>query len=442
MTQLVGALRSALGVVGYAARLLARHWPGLVLIYLLGAAAHNGLLWAAVAISSWSPFLAGLVLPLVPIATLTALILALRHLSPHLPAVHRGMLAGEDPGGLVGSPTRRRLALLASTLIPFLTVYTSQGYLREDGQAFVNAAVTDEFNSGFSFWTMDIDTNRTVMATGWAFAAIVLVAFALRTLLDRLELPSKALGWGLLAGYLEVFWVFLLAKTFSGYQDQVWAWVRERRFSQWCLDTWGAVVEMLGPVGQPVDRAVQWFWGALGEADAIIVIPVAWLTVGAVVYGQRLVSPEREPVERPWARAATRVPAPVRRAGAEATESVRSRFSALVDGLRLLAVAGLGPMLLFCLVFLLARQVEYAAQELMRLAVGPQDANTALAFAPHRNMIARGFYTVVLVALLGAAIDRILGGSQAVGESSKNAASGGVNHTTSVAGEADSGIET
>ena len=42
----------------------------------------------------------------------------------------------------------------------------------------------------------------------------------------------------------------------------------------------------------------------------------------------------------------------------EATASVRGRFSALGNGIRLLAVAGLAPMLLFCLVFLLSRQVE------------------------------------------------------------------------------------
>jgi hypothetical protein len=66
-------------------------------------------------------------------------------------------------------------------------------------------------------------------------------------------------------------------------------------------------------------------------------------------------------------------------------------------------------MLLFCLVFLLSRQVEVGVAELMRMVVGPQDFRDALTLSPYLSVISRGAYTVVLVVLLGAAIDRILG---------------------------------
>ena len=402
-----GTLGRAVGDAGVvlvrAGQLLWRHWPILTLIYLLGAAAHNGLLWFCVWLSEDHSTSAALVLPLVPMATLTALILALRELTPSLANIR--------------PPAMSRLTLLASTLIPFLTVYVSQQYLREDTRAFLNAATSDELlerSGGLGPSTFNVD--RTNIASGAALVGIVAGALLLRWLLDRLDLPEKAVGWGLFAAYVEVLWVWILAKRLSNFTGEVEAWVRTRRLSQWLLDRWGDLIDALGPVGQPVEAVGQWFWGAIGQADAIIVVPIAWLTVGAVVYGRKLearqgpaVAADEERPATPWQRGVRRVPTPLRRVGHEATANFRGRFSALGNGIRLLAVAGLAPMLLFCLVFLLSRQVEVGVAELLRWVVGPRDFRDALTLSPYLSVISRGAYTVVLVVLLGAAIDRILG---------------------------------
>ncbi|MEO6412206.1 MAG: hypothetical protein ABIO48_06420, partial [Pedococcus sp.] len=309
-----------------------------------------------------------------------------------------------------------RLTLLASTLIPFLTVYVSQQYLREDTRAFLNAATSDELlerSGGLGPSTFNVD--RTNIASGAALVGIVAGALLVRWLLDRLDLPEKAVGWGLFVAYVEVLWVWILAKRLSNFTGEVEAWVRTRRLSQWLLDRWGDLIDALGPVGQPVEAVGQWFWGAIGQADAIIVVPIAWLTVGAVVYGRKLdasqgaaAAAEDRPAT-PWQRGVRRVPTPLRRVGHEATANFRGRFAALGNGIRLLAVAGLAPMLLFCLVFLLSRQVEIGVAELLRWIVGPRDFRDALTLSPYLSVISRGAYTVVLVVLLGAAIDRILG---------------------------------
>ena len=398
---LVRAVGDAGAVLVRAAQLLWRHWPALTLIYLLGAAAHNGLLWFCVWLSEEHSTTAAFILPLVPMATLTALILALRELTPSLANIR--------------PPAVTRLTLLASALIPFLTVYVSQQYLREDTRAFLNAATSDELleRSG-GLGASTFNANRTNIASGVALVGIVAVALLVRWLLDRLDLPRKAVGWGLFAAYVEVLWVWILAKRLANFTGEVEAWVRTRRLSHWLLDRWADLIDVLGPLGRPVEAVGQWFWGALGQADAIIVVPIAWLTVGAVVYGRKLEPRSRraEPADRPeapWRRSVTRLPAPVRRAGHEATASIRGRFSALGNGIRLLAVAGLAPMLLFCLVFLLSRQVEVGVSEVLRWLVGPRDFRDALTLAPYLSVISRGVYTVVLVVLLGAAIDRILG---------------------------------
>lgn len=405
--RLAGAGLDVGAVLVRAVGLLWRHWPALVLLYLLGAAGHNGILWFCVWLSEDHSTTAAFILPLVPMATLTALILMLRTLTPSLAHIR--------------PPAVNRLTLLASTLIPFLTVYVSQEYLKEDTREFVNAASVDELLERAGTDTFNAD--RTSIASGAALVGIVAGALLVRWLLDRFDLPQKAVGWGLFAAYVEVLWVWILAKRLSNFTEGVEAWVKDRRLSHWLLDRWADLIDLLGPVGHPVEAVGNWFWGALGQADAVIVVPIAWLTVGAVVYGRRLERPTAPAAEAAgpttvprWRHGVQRLPAPVRRAGSEATASFRGRFSALGNGIRLLAVAGLAPMLLFCLVFLLSRQVEVGVGELLRLVVGPRDYRDALTLAPYLDVVTRGAYTVVLVVLLGAAVDRILGHLESEGE--------------------------
>ena len=114
----------------------------------------NGVLWASVELSDSHHTLAGLLLPLAPMATLTAIILMLRHVAMSLPWASFGD-GVEDQRA-----SARYLGLLASTLIPFLTVYAAQGYLKEDLRAFVNAAIYDEI-----FGQADVSTEAVPTST-------------------------------------------------------------------------------------------------------------------------------------------------------------------------------------------------------------------------------------------------------------------------------------
>ena len=177
------------------------------------------------------------------------------------------------------------------------------------------------------------------------------------------------------------------------------------------------MLDALGPVAAPVDAVVDAVAGVLGNLDDLVVIPLAWLTVGAVVYGHKLAAPpKREPRVHPpagW----QRVPAPVRRwtteAAAPVVGDVRGRFTALVDGLRRLAIAGLGPMLVFALAFLVATRIEEGILMLGRAISGPQDVDTWLAFAPMVSSVATAVGLTVTMALLAAGVDRILAGQAA-----------------------------
>ncbi|MDO5501728.1 MAG: hypothetical protein Q4G67_01020 [Actinomycetia bacterium] len=443
--------RDAGTVIADAGRLFWRHWPVLVFIYLLGAAGRNGFLWLSISVSERHATIAGFLLPLVPISSLVALILMLRALAPSLRHVDLdkdlalGPEAGPLPDGVlvqrelsrrawfrkarlrwqgraratygrVRSVATARLALLAATLIPFLTLYAAEGHMTRDRMQFTSAAFYDEFvERGLTLeLTSAINTDRLLIATGWALAAIVLGALVLRSGLDRFRLSERSLGWGLFAAYLEVLWLFLLANQFTGLQNRIWGWVTQRRFADWVMDTWAWFTGLLGPLADPVGLFTTQVLGALGRGDQLIVLPIAWLTVAAVVYGRTIAPPPRParehgPIMRGLLTALDAVPAPLVRVWNELTAGVRERFRALGNGIRLLIAAGVLPMLVFCVVFLLARQCGHLAQEIARHLIGPQDINTRLAFAPHVAVVTDGVYTVVLVVLLAAAIDRLLG---------------------------------
>jgi hypothetical protein len=431
----------AFAVVVDGLRLAGRHLPVLLTLFLLGAAVRGAVIWAAVELSDEHPVAAQLLLPLAPIGTLAAIVFMLRALSPSLR--HAGF--GRDPGGVPatadgppGPPRRRRLAtatnrqlgLLASMLVPFLTVYSAQGLLEADRRQFVNSAAFAEFRSNADFfYGGSSGPNRFVLGGTAVIIGVVVVTFALRRLINGFDLASRSTGMGLFAAYVEIFWIFSVAAWATGLVDVFARWRDSRAFTVWVLDRWHAVVDVLGPVGVPVRTAVEWVVGLLADGTDLVVVPVAWLTVGAVAYGQsaalRGQSLRSVPLAVPLAvagpgrpgptraRAAlhtarTRLPAPVRRLGRGATADLRERFGTFAQGVRLLVAAGLVPMLLFCIVFSVARAVEWGVSELIRVVRGPVDPSTGLAFAPWLSLVSGAAYTLLLVGLIAAAVDRII----------------------------------
>ena len=403
MTAIRGALTDAVSVVLVGLRLALAHLPTLLAIFLTGAAVRNGVLWASVELSASHSTLAGFLLPLAPMATLTAIVLMLRVVSRSLSWASFG--AAVDQPGRVGP----YLGLLSSALIPFLTVYAAQGYLKEDLRAYYNAAAFEEFRaSAGALYGVRADVDRTAIATGAVLVGIVATALVLRFLISRFDLPSRHVGWGLVAAYIEVIWLFLLASQFSQYQDRIWEWVKDRRFVEWVDDRWSSLVDLVGPLGRPLQAVADGVGNLLSDADAVLIIPIAWLTVGAVALGQRI----ETPIERRRRFIAEErlkmVPAAVRRVSHEATADIRGRFSGLGNGIRLLAIGGLLPMLMFCLVFIIARQAGNLVLELYRAVVGPMAADTAVAFSPYVVAVSDAVYSVLLVGLLAAAVDRVI----------------------------------
>lgn len=417
------AVASALAVVIDGVRLLWAHWPVLLVIFLLGAAGREAALWGAFVTSTFSPLLSALIVPLAPLATLTAFILMLRHVMPSLRHVEGGDLS-------MGA----RLQIVASALIPFLALYAAQGYLREDTRRYLNEVVSDEMNQTNVLIGETMSARTIADLSPWVVAATVVIALVLRWALDRFELPDRHVAFGLLAAWVEAIWLVFAAKNVASLVGG-WDWIKSRVFVEWLLDGWADVVSALGPLGGAADRAVSWLWSILGDFDTLVVIPLAWLTVGAVVYGRQLAEPALPPglplederlrrhleaVEQRLHRVeqvgagvvekahVDRLPAWFRAWVVAPANSVRNRFAGLGRGLLTLVRAGLVPMVTLCLVFVLARQAENGLGRLLRWVLGPRDVDFMVASSTYVDIAMSAVSFVLITVLVAAAVDRFL----------------------------------
>ena len=109
----------------------------------------------------------------------------------------------------------------------------------------------------------------------------------LRWLIDRSELPKKHLGW---AGSRPMSrWPGGAKAAMNKFTD--WTdWFGDRQAAVVTRDAHENATPSLGAgCAQGQDRRL--FATIIGQADAVIIVPMAWLTVGAIVHGRSLSQP-------------------------------------------------------------------------------------------------------------------------------------------------------
>jgi hypothetical protein len=185
----------------------------------------------------------------------------------------------------------------------------------------------------------------------------------------------------------------------------------------WAADGWRSVTGLFGAFTDPLRAVGDLVADLVDGVGAIVVTPVAWLAVGAVVIAGGLPAGRRARLELPSparriqdrvAPGLARWRAPRSRAAAKVVELLGRRFADLVDGLRILVHAGPLPVLAFCLVLPLAQMAEWGAALGLRTLLGPRDPDTMIAFSPYLDILTRAAYTVVVVVVVVAAVDRLL----------------------------------
>ena len=93
----------------------------------------------------------------------------------------------------------------------------------------------------------------------------------------------------------------------------------------------------------------------------------------------------------------------------EALKPVAGPIKATLKGLRTLARAGLVPMTIFCIMFMLATSVELGVVELGRSLIGPLDSKMVAEQALNYLLVAaRAVYLLVVVCLIASGLDFFL----------------------------------
>lgn len=413
-------VRDIPAVLVSAARILRTYWAPFVVIACLGMAVRNGALWLAVEVSDHNAFIAQLILVVAPLGFLLAMVAMLYLTRGSLPNVAE--LARRDGRQAVTEKRELRLVDVAvSVLVPFLAVYVSYGLLTQDLFRFTNQAAYDERNQLSLDEPVDVDFgSRLAIWDAETVVAIVAIAWVLRFALGKLESTTKFLALAFVGALVEVYYTSQVAQQLTEMREAATRWVQDRQASRMVLDRYEAAVESLGPMANPVDSATSWLFGLLGAVDAVVIVPLAWLTVGAVVLGHRLAPPEPQPKSpsapgapgaglAKMAKVAEKLPGPVRRFGSGLGADLRERWSAFWNGLRLMATAGLVPMLAFSLAFLLVLRIPWFFGHAIRAVAGPTPTTTWLAFSPMEDAAGMALTMVLAAALLAAAIDWLLG---------------------------------
>lgn len=385
-----------------AGRLLLRHWPALLSLALAGAAVRFWALWAAVEVSDWFGPLGLALLIVAPLAYLLPVVAMLGICRRSLPS-----LEAADESVEIAPTEGRRLRLVdvaVSVLLPFLAVYESYGLLSEDIERFRNQAAADELFSGLAAGLAGRDTefdfqDRLGVYPLQIALMIVVVAWVLRWSLGRLERRLKFVALAFVGALFEVYYTAQLGAQYVFIQPRAKAWLQDRVAVDWVLDGYAWVVDAVGPVAGAVRATVDFATGVVGSLDAIVVLPLAWLALGAVVLGFKVSDDEgRGDAQEAPSRVRNRV-------ARSFLADLRERFGALINGVRLITTAGLAPMLLFCLFFLVVLRLPSLLTLLTRAVVGPQEWDTWRVVLAAETAVGFALSMVLVAPLLAAGVD-------------------------------------
>jgi len=382
-------------VLARTGRLLAAHGPALLAWMLGGTLAHFLLLKLAALVGARSAVGGILLVPLAALALLiayVAMLLVLRDGMPSLRAL------APLPGASEDDRRARRAAFLNGVLggiLPFFAFYAAWGFLRSDVAAYLNDAFEWQFAWGLSAAVEGtaFDRSRTIddLGVNPLTVGILVIAFAGRWAFKRFgsRLPRIL---GVFAVYLEALWVYLAAYVLADLIGLFTSWVQTRQGLVWLADLRAGLTGWLEPVGIAWD-AVGW---ALGEAGGIMLLPLAWLTIAGVIYGQAVKAEAPRIAVRRLDGIRTRygaIPQRVRRRLSDLWGGATGRFRPIWAAIVLMWRAG--PVLIgaYVLLFTIITLGEQWLMIALSRAVGPHNVLTL--WAPITLAIVTGVGVIV-----------------------------------------------
>lgn len=321
-------------------------------LYLAGWLARYLVIEVAALVGTTDALVAFLIMPVAILARLASFIGMFLVLRPGMPAFDDLAANGDDAidrteePPVTGRPSLQDLFL--ASVLPFFAFYAAWQFLAEDTLQYAASALA-KINP---FEDTDNSAGVLNLELTWASAAAIVVAFTGRFLLKRYS--ARLPRWSaVVTVYLEAVWVYLTLFLISTYRDDFAAWVANRAAMHWLADLRSALGDVFAPIGVVWD-GIAW---AIGEAGALVLLPVAWLALAGIVYGRALTAGPlllRVPQNRYSDRVRTRyarVPRAVSRRFADVGTGFVARWKPLANALTLVWRAGVVPMGIFVLAY-------------------------------------------------------------------------------------------
>lgn len=401
----------------------ARAWfavlPQLLALTLLGWSAYYGSVLLGVQVAAWSPWLVIVALSLGVTLRLATLIVSLRVVARYLgaPEVLRA-LSHQD---YVEDDRDQSLSrLLTITMLPFLALYASFGYINSFVQDVVMLSTQ---NLGGATLVAELDPTGSPITMTAVSLAIVLLFLARRGV-DRISNRRDTLATGLFAVLIESAFLLLIALSGFRIAQLVTLWLQERDIRQW-YDTAIQALAQLVPFDLPEALAaitnfvteVVWpvFWDVVTQ-------PLAWLALTALVFGSRVLSLAQlwrtEPTAAPKLGRAARIQERLAKAQGlrRIALRVQDAFFGDIDdkylptwwALRLVLRAGWIPLGAFVISFnVLTLAGDWVQVQILRM-IGGGTFSQSLEVAPLLALISDVGVLSAQLALLGATWVRIL----------------------------------
>ncbi|APT84544.1 hypothetical protein [Corynebacterium aquilae] len=418
-------LSTATSVVREGGSLFVRFFPALLTCIALGLAARGAVLWTASAVSDYSPLFGGLLVPLAPMSLLTALVIAMWVLKPGTRFLKSKPVAELDPHS-PKSPratiARTHLLTIGGLLIPFLAVYASNGFLKEDVHTFIGQAVLHEQVTTFA----STDFSRVALGSTFQVAALVVITIIARKIIGFFALGTSKLGISGVAAYVEVLWISAISVIVAANTSAIKEWTSTRAVIAPVLNSIAETFSGLSNAESKATGGINAAGALLGKLDDVIVVPVAWLALGAVVFGSTLAAKKTsqataQPADSTteaasqtdartqWARSVrARATGEAQRYLANATKPITGPITSTWTGLKKIAAAGIIPMTTLCLAIMCARVAESAIAWGVHEMLGPQFGLMVDAQASWTVLAGRMAYFLVVIPLVVAGVDQLL----------------------------------
>lgn len=385
-------------MVADAGRLLAAHWPWLVLLAVLGVLGREAVLHLAVLAAPVSVVLSYLVLALAPVTQLLAVVGMLTVLRRRAPRSAGG--AGWFTAVVTGT---------GAVLLPYLVVYEHYGDLDEDVITFSYAATLRNLDA--------VGASPVPVGASLPVVATVVVALLARQVLAGLAQRTSAGRAGrraalrVAAGYCEAVWIVLGLYVVAAVLSGARGWWSGRRAAVGLADWWSGIAVAWPFATTAAEALVAALGVVLAAALVAVVVPFAWLAVTATVHGVEAAETIRSDDvasgrlgsavvgrlgDRRTARALTLLLSPDR------------RFGTVLGAAALVLRGGWRPVLVFCLAFLVADNADLVLWQLARALVGPEPLGLWSGVYPLVDAAGLVAVRVLTLALVASAVDSLL----------------------------------